>query len=216
MRAPPPPRVSKSNFWILAATYIKNIFNCHRLKKRWNLHQLKKKTKQAPYNISQDISPISGIRVEDMMNIPTHLLPSSSKSKPLLIATFPRGCSRSPHLKLLEKNSFTTRTITRKKYKTEYLNNSRVKYTSNKVKILSKHDPSLKCIKTVRSIKGTTKKYADIKLIFHDKNVIKVSNIKNTNTVTPTVLEFDGANVIVLKNYKNLRNSTVKNQVSGN
>lgn len=150
-----------------------------------------------------------------MMNIPTHLLPSSSKSKPLLIATFPRGCSHSPHLKLLEKNNFTTRTITGRKYKTEYLNNSRIKCTSNKVKILSKHDPSLKCVKTVRSIRGTTKKYADVRLIFHDKNVIKVSNITNTKNITPTVLEFDGTNVIELKNYENFRKTTLRNHVSG-
>lgn len=199
MRAPPPPRISNSNCWLVAITYIKNLFHCHRLKRKWNLYKLKKKTKKSPYK-PNDISPISGIRVEDMMNIPTHLLPHSSKSKPLLIATFPRGCARSPHLKYLEKNSLTMRTLTKRKYKTEKLNNTRVKIGADKVTILSQYDSSLKCVKTVRSIRENTKKYADIRLIFHDNNTIKISQLKNNSDLPPTKIEFDGKNTITLQN----------------
>lgn len=197
MRAPPPPRISKSNRWLLTVTYIKNLFHCHRLRRKWNLHQLKKKSKKSPYT-NNAISPISGIRVEDMMNLPTNLLPHSSKSKPLLIATFPRGCSRSPHLKYLEKNSFTTRTLTKRKYKTEYLNNSRIKVGVDRVNVGTQYDPSLKCVKTVRSIRENTKKYADVRLIFHDINTIRISQLKNNTDQPPTEIQFDGKNSITL------------------
>lgn len=199
MRAPPPPRISKSNSWLIALTYIKNLFHCHKLKRKWNLYKLKKKSKKSPYK-PNDISPISGIRVEDMMNIPTNLLPHSSKSKPLLIATFPRGCARSPNLKYLEKNSLTRRTLTKKKYKTERLNNSRVKIGTDKVTIMSQYDSSLKCVKTVRSIRENTKKYADVRLIFHDVNTIAISQLRNSSENLPTKIEFDGKNCITLNN----------------
>lgn len=204
MRAPPPPRKSNSNILLLYLLHVRHIFTGQKIKRRWRLHRLKRNAHRSLYRKRENLSPISGLRVEDMFNLPTDLQPYSSKNKPLLIATFGKGCDRSPKLEYLKKNKFPRRTLTRRKYRLKYLNGNKIKYTCKNMSFNSKCDDSLTCAKTVRSIKYVTGDNADVRLIFHNKNIIKRLNIRNENRETPGVLEFDANNSVNLHGFKTL------------
>ena len=165
-------------------------------------------------------TPTSGVRIEDMFNVPTALLPKSSRCKPLLLVSFPQGCDRSPVLKYLKKTSFARRVITRKKFRLKHFNlgvigrrlrnrhlekRAVVENTSCVTGITKENSndnmkagalhttfgepdmrqpldtyrqDKLECVKTVRILKNHIAGDADIRVIFHDRNVIKMTNLE--------------------------------------
>ncbi|GAV49062.1 hypothetical protein ZYGR_0N04670 [Zygosaccharomyces rouxii] len=199
MRAPPPPRRSKSRYLTTCYLRIKQVFTGSKLKKRWHLHKLHKFRRKGQLAVS----PISGIHVEDMVNLPTGLQNRSSKGKPLLIAAFSKGCTKSPQLRLLQRNKFYGLPMTTRKYKLKSFDTT---VTEKKTATTITQRTHL-CAPRVGSLKKATSKDADIKVIFHNNNVIKSINLEeesHTTSYSPQLLEFAPQQSIRIKDYPSL------------
>lgn len=204
MPNPPTPRVSGANLFIITCLRVKYFFHSQRVRRRWRLHKLKKQARRAPDKTDINHPPLSGIRCEDMINLPSELAPRSAKYKPLLIASFNNGCDRSPTLQYLKKNNHHSfYSFKREKYKLHNLDYSNMKPCAKYNN--GCHAYTMPCAAAVHSIKETTGKYADLKVIFHDRNTIKVTNLHAATEKTPTKLVFDSANIIDLKQFASLR-----------
>lgn len=202
MRAPPPPRKSRSRFITVCILRLRQLCTGYKLKKRWHLHKLHKLQRRGNYVAS----PISGIRTDDMLNLPTGMQNKSCKQKPLLIAAFPKGCSRSPRVRLLQRNRLSKVLISKRKYKLKYFDAHAFGETANSG-IIKEGRVTHRCAHTVGSIKKVTSKNADIKIIFHDRNVIKSLNLpaaSQYNPQSPELLEFAPQQSIRIKDYSTL------------
>lgn len=202
MRAPPPPRRSRSRFAALCVVRLRQFLSGHRLKKRWHLHKLHKFERKGLICLS----PESGLRAEDMMNIPSALQPKKVRQRPLLIAAFPKGCSRSPRVRVLQRNRLSRLMISKRKYKLKYFD----------VKGLHKADKSdsvtHRCAQTIGSIKKATSNNADVRVIFHETNVIKCSNLvvsSETGQRSPELFEFAPNQSIRIHDYPSLRKQSI-------
>lgn len=138
------------------------------------------------------------------MNIPTALQPRKSRKKPLLIAAFPKGCSRSPRVRVLQRNRLSKLMISKRKYKLKSLE---VHDTSKvNIQMVETH----RCANKVGSIKKMTSKNADVKVIYHETNVIKCSNLRLSSAIdsrSPEIFEFAPNKSIRIKDYPSLRNT---------
>ena len=265
MREPPEPRKSKSNILPFCILKIQRLIKCHKLKRKWHTYSLKKTqytgdkkssiTQHKTTNVTLQgkygpyvATPTSGVRIEDMFNVPTALLPKSSRCKPLLLVSFPQGCDRSPVLKYLKKTSFARRMITRKKFRLKHFNlgiigrrlkNRRLERKSTsentdgvtmdtkenaesnvntgilhttvgpamRQPMDTRRQDKLECVKTVRILKNHVAGDADIRVIFHDRNVIKMTNLAGDGEFPTEKLK--GRKLVRMEEYRNLfkRNS---------
>ncbi|GAV53971.1 hypothetical protein ZYGR_0AK04730 [Zygosaccharomyces rouxii] len=199
MRAPPPPRKSRSRYLTTCCLRLKQVFTGSKLKKRWHLHKLHKFRRKGQLAVS----PVSGIHVEDMLNLPTGLQNRSAKGKPLLIAAFSKGCTKSPQLRLLQRNKFYGLPMTKRKYKLKTFDAT---VTEKKATATPTQRTHL-CAPRVGSIKKVTSKDADLKIIFHNNNVIKSINLEKESHATlnsPQLLEFAPQQSIRIKDYPSL------------
>lgn len=200
MRAPPPPRKSKSRYVTSCCLRLRQLCTGYEFKKRWHLHKLHKVRRKGEILVS----PLSGVHVEDMINLPTGLQNKSFKTKPLLIAAFSRGCAQSPQLRLLQRNKLYGLPLTRRKYK---LKNFEATLTEKRKISQGTYRATHPCASRVGSIKKVTSKDADLRVIFHNPNVIKSTNL-NTNAEgvlhSPQVLEFTCQQSIRIRDYPSL------------
>ncbi|CCC69110.1 hypothetical protein NCAS_0C01200 [Naumovozyma castellii] len=197
MRAQPPPR--KSNWSLIVNTVIKirRFYSCHRLRKRWNIHQIHR----VQYKRFIARSPTLEFRSEDMFNIPTNMIPKDTKKKPLMIASFPEGCSNSPQLNVLQRNEKSRLFLSRRRYKLKNIDNKNFKPVP---RIGSDSmNPLYPCAETVRSIKQLTNRHADVRVVFHNSNVIKSTRLRKEQEdgVTPQLIQFDNERTIRLDDY---------------
>lgn len=198
MRAPPPPRRSKSRYLTTCCLRLKQVCTGSGLKKRWHLHKLHKFNRRGHLAVS----PISGVHVEDMVNLPTGLQPKSYKEKPLLIAAFSKGCTKSPQLRLLQRNKFYGLPMTKRKYKLKTFD-----ATVNEKEVVPRPvtQRTHACASRVGSVKKATSKDADIRVIFHNSNIIKSINLKELQSShSPELLEFAPQQSIRIKDYPSL------------
>lgn len=199
MRAPPPPRRSRSRFVVLCVVRLRQLISGHKLKKRWHLHKLHKFQRHDLVCVS----PGSGIRAEDMMNIPSSLRPRNARHRPLLIAAFPKGCSRSPRVRILQRNRLSKLMISKRKYKLKRFDFKNLSNTDDR-----KNTVTHRCAQTVGSIKKVTAGNADVRVIFHETNVIKCSNIgvgSEGGLHSPELFEFAPNQSIRIRDYPSLR-----------
>ncbi|QLQ81410.1 hypothetical protein HG537_0F01710 [Torulaspora globosa] len=198
MRAPPPPRRSRSRFVALCVVRLRQLISGHRLKKRWHLHKLHEFQRKGIICLS----PGSGIRAEDMINVPSALQPRKMRQKPLLIAAFPKGCSRSPRVRVLQRNRLSRLMISKRKYKLKPF------------EVKGLHNPeedgtaTHRCAQTVGSIKKLAARDADVRVIFHEANVIKCSNLivpSEADQCSPELFEFAPNRSIRIHDYPSLR-----------
>lgn len=209
MRAPPPPRRSKSRFLAHCVVQLRQLISCYRLRKRWHLHKLHKIHRTG----GAAVSPISGIHAEDMMNMPTALQPRNSRKKPLLIAEFPKGCSRSPRVRVLQRNRLSKLMISKRKYKLKSFD------VDGARKLTVQEAVTHQCANTVGSIKKMTSRNADVRVIYHETNVIKCSKLdfSTINSQSPELFEFAPNRSIRIKDYPSLkRNAAAGLQVMKN
>lgn len=190
MRAPPSPRKSKSGHFFYLYFRLCQLFSGRKLKRRWHVHKLH----IHQYNTRWNLSPLSEIHIEDMINEPSGLCPGSSKKKPLLIARFPKGCQESPRVYVLQRNNLSRLKLSKRKYALRFYHNEI--FGNN----LKRKDGSIhkvehqQCAEIVRKIKKVTANHADVKIIFHDKNTIrsdKLGGRSNKMQTRPSVLEED-------------------------
>lgn len=204
MRAPPQPRRSRSRFVALCVVRLRQLISGHRLKKRWHLHKLHEFQRKGLICLS----PGSGIRAEDMINIPSALQPRKIRQKPLLIAAFPKGCSRSPRVRVLQRNRLSRLMISKRKYK---LKPFEVKGLHNPEEDTVTH----RCAQTVGSIKKLAATDADVRVIFHESNVIKCSNLivaSEADQCSPELFEFAPNRSIRIHDYPSLRRKPTPDQ----
>ncbi|CCD27312.1 Osw1p NDAI_0K01210 [Naumovozyma dairenensis CBS 421] len=194
MRAPPPPRRSKWSFIINIKLKLKRFYTCHKLRKRWDIHQIKR----TQYRKFMNDSPISAVRVEDMLNLPSGLIPRSIRKKPLVIASFPRGCKNPPRINVLQRNEKSRIFLSRRKYK---LKNLDTHMNDKMFESLRGNNEPYSCAQTVRSIKKMTRSHADVKTIFHHKNIIKCTSLFTDDLQTPQIMKFDNERSIRLTEY---------------
>lgn len=222
MRAPPPLRNSRAKHLSICFLRLQNLWSCRKIKRRWHLHKLhraKGNIDFATANLTLDT------RVEDMINIPTAFEPISAREKPLMIASFPSGCSDSPNVRILQKAKLSRLFLSKRKYRLRHYDNNVVwdQYKKNSI-MENKDQPfttekSHNCAETVNSIKKFASKDADVKVIFHGKNIIKQQNVlyrRNNENKGPEFIEFGPALSIRLNDYESLkdkkRNVTNKTQ----
>lgn len=198
MRAPPPPRRSKSRLAAYCVVRLRQLLSCYRLRKRWHLHKLHKIHRRGDVAVS----PISGIRAEDMMNLPSSLHLKENRKKPLLIAQFPKGCSKSPRVRVLQRNRLSKLMISKRKYKLKSFDVDAAR------RLRVREDGTHPCANTVGSIKKMASKNADVRVIYHEANVIKCSNIlypSRADLQSPELFEFAPNRSIRIKDYPSLR-----------
>ncbi|CAI4052069.1 Osw1p SKDI_15G3940 [Saccharomyces kudriavzevii IFO 1802] len=196
MRAPPSPRKSRSGLFLYLYFRLRQCFSCQKLKRRWHIHKLHVHQYGTRYNLS----PLSGIHIEDMINEPSGLCPRSAKRKPLLIARFSKGCQESPRVYVLQRNSLSRLKLSKRKYALRfYCNDFFGKDLRKKDEYIEESHQH--CAETVRKIKKVTAKHADVKIIFHDKNTIrsyKLGDNDNRRRTQPEIIEEeDSASVYI-------------------
>ncbi|CAI2029119.1 hypothetical protein SEUBUCD650_0H02880 [Saccharomyces eubayanus] len=176
MRAPPSPRKSRSGYLLYFYFRLRQCFSCQRLKRRWHIHKLHVRQ----YSTRWNLSPLSGIQIEDMINEPSGLCPGSAKKKPLLIARFPKGCQESPRVYVLQRNNLSRLKLSKRKYALRFYYNDFFGkgFNKNPEFINESHQH---CAETVRKIKKATAKHADVKIIYHDKNTIRSYRLGSKN-----------------------------------
>lgn len=230
MRAPPPPRKSKSRYLAPYFVDLKKTFKIHRIKKFWhrkelfkkqfqNLHQIYHRTYNSTVdvypipnsiNINQtenfaQITPISGVRVEDMCCLSSSRNTRSATKKPLLIASFPRGCDRSPRIRILKKNIWSWLPFSKRKYKLAFFNNEMFdpQLHTKSTEICSHNN----CANTVQMMKKYAQKEANIKVIYHNPNIIYKKFLAKDKDLlnTPELLELGNGHSIRLNDFKSLR-----------
>ncbi|KAL3232680.1 Outer spore wall protein 1 [Nakaseomyces bracarensis] len=229
MRAPPPPRKSKSRYLAPYFIDLKKTFKIHRIKKFWHRKELFKKQfqnlqqiYQQTYNSTMDIypfpndvnvgqpanftqiSPISGIRVEDMCCLSSARNTKSATKKPLLIASFPRGCDRSPRIRVLKKNMWSWLPFCKRKYKLAFYNSE---IFDPQLHTKSTEICSHNCANTIQLVKKYAQKEANIKIIYHNPNIISKKMLARDKDLvkTPEFLEFENGYSIRISDFKSLR-----------
>ncbi|CCH59210.1 hypothetical protein TBLA_0B03710 [Henningerozyma blattae CBS 6284] len=153
MKAAPIPRKSKSRWVTMKLVKIGNVLHCYPCRKRWSLHKLHCKNRTLTFKsiknkrkntnktaitttINDLYSPTISLRGEDMLDIETSLRPASRNRKPLLITTFPDGCSASPRIHILQKTRFGRYVVSKRRYKLKYFNSE--SFTERIVKVKPK------------------------------------------------------------------------------
>ena len=204
MHEPPTPHVSGARWLLVLYLRVKYFFYSQRLRRRWQLHRLKRQAARTPGSSSSSFIPLSGTRVEDMINLPTEMDTPSARYKPLLIASFNNGCSRTPTLQYLTKNKGTLSKFRGGKHRLCQLDPTNFKARGKCTNLEHQHDHVLPCAAAVHSLRETAGKHADIKVVFHDRNTIRVTNLRS-QTERPSQLKFDSANIVDLKQFASLR-----------
>ncbi|EDO17133.1 hypothetical protein Kpol_1072p3 [Vanderwaltozyma polyspora DSM 70294] len=223
MRAPPPLRNSKSKALSIAIIKVRQLYSCTRLKRRWHVYKLHKLKKGIAdnnlINSGQDISPVSSPHAENMINIPSGLDSKANFKKPLLIASFPEGCSNSPKMHVLRRNSLSRLLLSRRRYKLKhYYNETMVKGTTGDEPIRMvqnncNHLNEFQCASNVASIRKIASEDADIKVVFHGRNIIKQLNIpikEKRTEKSPEFLEFGPSLSLRIKDFPSLLKKEVK------
>lgn len=221
MRAPPPIRKNRRNWIPLTFIKIKSKFSMKKCKRRWQLHKLhktqyrqfkdKKYIKHCKKNkqkgskngdlttsnddsnvkkIHNDYELLTGVRIEDTFNLESQYLPESQTIKPLLVTSFRNGCSNSPNVTILQRNKLSKLKLSKRQYSLKSYNLK----NSMRINHISISDvPDFQCSQTVRIIKKITQEHADVRVIFHNDNVVKnnyvqVDKMDNVKSLPSTEL----------------------------
>lgn len=205
MRAVPVPRKSKVRFVRRKAGQVYQIVSLRRIKRKYNLHRLHKihrrNTRTKRQKGAQPSSSTTPLISDDFLGLSSGLESPAAKNKPLLIASFPHGCDRSPRVRVLQKNLLSRFWISKRKYRLRNYNAGLVHSR------LQEQNPEyVDCFQSCRTIRKQASKYADVKINFERRNVFKtvcipVNHLENRR---PQFLEFDPDHSIRLEDYPSL------------
>ena len=214
MRAPPPHRKSLSLKIPLFIIKLKKKIQCNNWKQKKRirkLHRIYKSRRDSNLEI-----PGYDIRVEDSYSIKTEYLPSNVVAKPLLIATFRRDCKDIPQINILERSKMSQLHLLKRKFKLKLFNYNLIKISNNS----ETTDEQFRCVSTIRSIKNLVDKDADVRPIFHNKNILRSFPLKtsNYNYNSDNLFERQGIRfcnncVVNIDSFPYLRNKKVQNVI---
>lgn len=188
MRAPPPRRKSLSLKIPLFLIKLKRKIQCNNWKKRKRIHKLHRIHRKKRTNNLE--IPEFDIRAEDSYSMRTEYLSSNIVDKPLLIATFNRDCTNFPQINILERSKMSQLHLKKRKFKLKILNYNPINLSNN----VDNANQQFRCVSTIRSIKNLVDNDADVRPIFHNKNIIRCfsleglenneNNVNNNNNLT--------------------------------
>ncbi|AMD21157.1 HEL123Wp [Eremothecium sinecaudum] len=200
MRAPPQPRRSRHRYVSQVLQVVQDAVTLQKARERWHIHRLHKVNRAncrngKPGTTSRRENSDLSIRLTDIANQPSGVDLQKKRRMPLLIASFPRGCGRSPRFNALEKNKWCKAMITRRKYKLKSFNSGAVPITGKGKKPTGDY-----------SIKKEIAKHAHMKVNYHRKGVMNSTcvlvDIKNNQP--PEYLTFDRDYSLRLCDYPSL------------
>ena len=172
MRVPPPHRKSLTLQIPLFLIKLKRKIQCNNWKKRKRIHKLHRIHRR---RISNNLEiPEFDLRVEDSYSMKTEYLSTNITDKPLLIATFDNDCTKFPQINILERSKLSRLHLKKRKFKLKILDYNPINI-SNK---LDNANQQFRCVSTIRSIKNLVDDDADVRPIFHNKNIIRCSQLK--------------------------------------
>lgn len=206
MRAPPQSRRSRHRYVSQALQVVQDTMNLQKARKSWHIHKLHKisrKNKRAGTKVnkatvselkSQDPQPESPIRLTDIANQPSGMEAQKNRKMPLLIASFPKGCCKSPKFNLLESNSLYKSILTRRKYKLKSFHGGIAEIKKGK-----KHIGDY-------AIKKDVLNHSQMKINYHRRGVVNSTCllVDSNATCHPEYLKFDRDYSIRLSDYPSL------------
>ncbi|CCE63984.1 hypothetical protein TPHA_0G01470 [Tetrapisispora phaffii CBS 4417] len=177
MRVPPPPRRSRSRKVLFYVRKVKRICFYRFSKKKSNERKLKSTKTWSKYLKHKFVNvrtPLTSVRIEDMVNLPSATQVRSAKSKPLLITTFYDGCENRPDVTMLQRTRLSRLHLSKRKFRLSHFDNLET-YLNNDNKLKQKMNHE--CANSVRIIKNIYMKNADVKVVYHGKNIIQRKNL---------------------------------------
>ncbi|SCU79716.1 LAFA_0B05160g1_1 [Lachancea sp. 'fantastica'] len=208
MRAVPVPRKSRARFLRRKAGRLYQVVSFRKVRRKLNLHQIHqlhrrnaKNFRRKRFDAGKLMTPIVA---GDGVNLWSGIESPAAKSKPLLIASFPNGYSRSPRVKVLQKNRLSRSWVSRRRYRLHKYNpglqRSHIPETGKEYE---------ECVRSCRAIKRQASKYADVKFNFERQNVMRTVCIPNYHLQdqTPHLLEFHPDHSIRLEEFPSLLRS---------
>lgn len=186
MRSIPEPRQSKYNRYRRLFNKVHNCVTLKRLKRRWNLHKLKKS--------SRNTNQRSAIPIDRIANLPTGMSHKSSNMKPLLLVSFNKGQENSPKVRILETNGHLRSWISGRKFSMKRIvNNASVE-----------RDPYQNSRHTVRQ---EVAKHADLKVNYSEQGIVKTVDIPCCYTEDPKLINIGQEHTFRIRDYPSLNPS---------
>ncbi|CDO93158.1 unnamed protein product [Kluyveromyces dobzhanskii CBS 2104] len=186
MRSIPQPRQSRYNTLRRLIGKFHNCVTFKRLKRRWNLHKLKKS--------SRNTGQRSAIPLDRIANLPTGMSHKSSNMKPLLLVSFNKGQEHSPRVRVLETNGHLRCWISGRKFSMKRIvNNASVK-----------KDPQHSTSHTVRQ---EVVKNADLKINYSQQGILKTVDIPRCYTDDPKLINIGQEHTLRIRDYPSLNPS---------
>ncbi|AGO09885.1 AaceriAAL105Cp [[Ashbya] aceris (nom. inval.)] len=205
MRAPPQPRKSRHRLMLQVLRKFHDTVGLQKVRSRWHLHKVHKvsraNSRVATCNKKGDGNkkkngeiPLSPIRLEDIANQPSGIETPKKRRMPLLIASFPRGCAKSPMFNVLEKNKRSKLLLSRRKYKLKTFNGG------NDVGAANGKTPR------VHAVKREVIQHAQMKVNYHRKGVVNSTCVlvDSQSKRRPEYLTFGQAYSLRLNDYPSL------------
>ncbi|SCV02523.1 LAME_0H02366g1_1 [Lachancea meyersii CBS 8951] len=205
MRAVPVPRKSRTRFVRRKTGQIYQIVSFRKIRRKYNLHHIhrlhRKNTRSVRHKQFDGNKLMTPLVIDDYVNMRSGLESPTAKNKPLLIASFPNGYSRSPRVKVLQKNKLYRLWISRRRYRLRKYNPGLPKCRAQ-----GQETDYDECVRSCRVIKKQASKYADVKFNFERPNVVKtvcipVDHLKDRK---PQFLEFHPDRSIRLDEFTSL------------
>ncbi|AET38105.1 Osw1p Ecym_2372 [Eremothecium cymbalariae DBVPG len=207
MRAPPQPRRSRHRYVLQVIQKFHDTIGFHRVRRRWHLHKVHKASRANARNRNvnnnnnskNNIEQIGNtpVRLEDIANQPSGVDIPKKRRMPLLIASFPKGSSRSPQFNVLERNRKSKLLLSRRKYK--------LKSFQGGTKSLKGKTNAKNCQKAY-TVRKEVMQHAQMKVNYHRKGVVNSTCVllDNDSGRNPEFLSFGHECSIRLKDYPSL------------
>lgn len=204
MRAPPNPRKSRLRVIRRALHNAHNVLTIRKMRRKWNLHHLHKIHRRNILSSKDEKithSMNTPLILEDVMERNSSNHSPAGKNKPLLIASFPHGCARSPRVRLLQRNTLSRFFVSRRRYKLRKFNPGKLK-TGNEREIRGRKGHLHKA----HIIRKQAAKHADVRINFEKRNVMKtvLLPLNIAENKEPSYLQFDTDQSIKLADYPSL------------
>lgn len=183
MRAIPEPRRSNFNHLRQFFNKIHEVFSLHALKRRWNVHKIKKNARYTAQN--------SAMPLDQVANIPTGMSHKSVNNKPLLLVSFNKGQDKSPKVRLLEENGHIRSWVCRRKFKLKRIvNNASVSRDTEQSRI--------------PTIKKTVAQHAQFKINYNKQGILKSTDIPQFCVDEPKLINIGHDHTLRIRDYHSL------------
>lgn len=183
MRSVPEARRSKFNHFRQLWNRVHDCVTLKRLKRRWNIHKIKKGSRKTTYR--------SAVPIDRVGNIPTGMSHKSANGKPLLIVSFNKGQSNSPKVRILEQNGYLRSRISGRQYKLKRVvnNASVIRDTEH----MGQH-----------TVRQEVARHADLKVNKKYQGIVKTTDIPCCYVDEPKLINVGQEHTLRIRDYPSL------------